>query len=353
MSFEGANGETSVGAAGFAKLETRKAMSPDAGFHICSINKVVTAVAVLRLAEQGKLSLNAKVVSILDSDVVRRVPHIADVTVRQLLDHSSGIYATNNDSAYVKTLVGAEAFSGRVWTPEELVARATLEENQLQAKPGEGHHYADTNYVLLGMIVERVTGEAYKAHVTRTIFAPLAMGSTYFYSDVVQGRRATPPHVADGYIKTSPELSEAVEMNSGFKSAGNGFLNTSIAAERIDAAAGVVTTLPELHKFAHALFRGSLLRPESRAWLLSVGEALTGVEPWHKKLRAMRGVNTEFGPVIFKEGDGPGGFNTLMAFHPQSGAIFVGFANQFGKFDEVDVMLRDIMGPLVTADGRR
>lgn len=87
--------------------------------------------------------------AILDQPVVKRIPYIEDITVRQLLDHSSGIYPTNNDSAYIKTLIGADAFSRRVWRPEEMVELATRPENKPAAKPGEGHHYSDTNYILL------------------------------------------------------------------------------------------------------------------------------------------------------------------------------------------------------------
>jgi D-alanyl-D-alanine carboxypeptidase len=168
---------------------------------MCSINKTFTAVEILRLIDRGKLSLNSRVIDILRQPVVARIPGIDEITVAQLLDHSSGIYPTNNDPAYIKTLVGSDAFTGRVWTPEEMVELATRSENKPVARPGEGHHYSDTNYILLGMIVETVSGESLKAHIARTILKPLGMGATYFYSDVLIGNRTTPASVANGYIK--------------------------------------------------------------------------------------------------------------------------------------------------------
>ena len=341
------DGKIETAAAGLAKLETNEPMRADTAFHMCSINKTITAAAVLALVDKGKLALDQKVLTILNDDIVRRIPHIEAITVRQLLDHSSGIYPTNNDPDYVDTLVGERAFTRSVWTPLELVELATRPENKPTAKPGEGHHYGDTNYVLLGLIVERITGEPYKAHIARTIFEPLGMSSSYFYSDVLQGKRQPVPAPADGYIKLSKELTDAVKMNPGFKSAAPGVLNTSVAAERIDAAGGIVTTLPDLAKFAHALFRGKLLAPPSQEFLFAVAHEMKGVAAGKQKTRALQGAATSFGLVLFKEGDGPGGFNTLMAYHPGTGAIFLGFTNQFGMFDEVDVMMTHIMGPVL------
>lgn len=346
---ESADGTVQTAAAGFASLEQRTAMTPATGFQMCSINKTFTAVAILRLVDQGKLSLDEKVTAILDQPVVKRIPYIEDITVGQLLDHSSGIYPTNNDATYLKTLIGADAFSNRVWTPQEMVELATRSENKPAAKPGEGHNYSDTNYILLGMIVERVAREPYKAHVARTILRPLGMDTTYFYSDVLAGKHQTPASVANGYIKLTKELTSAVTFNPRFPTPRKGWLNSSVAAESIDAAAGLVTTLPDLHKFAAALFRGKLLSPKSQGFMTAVQGEMAGTAIGKQKTRALQAAATSFGLVLFKSGDGPGGFNTLMAFHVGSGAIFLGFTNQFGDFDEVDVMMTDLMGAAVSA----
>jgi D-alanyl-D-alanine carboxypeptidase len=343
---ESANGKERIATAGLASLESNIPMSAATGFHMCSITKTFTGVAILRLVDQGKLSLDSKVVDILDQPVVKRIPKLADITVAELLDHSSGIYPTNNDPAYVKTLVGRDAFMGRVWTPVELVELATRPENKPSAKPGDGHHYSDTNYILLGLIIERVSREPLKAHIARTILNPLEMRATYFYSDVLLGKRTTPATVANGYIKLTKDLTDAVLFNPGFKSPRPGWLNTSAAAERIDAAAGLVTTLADLHKFANALFRGKLLSPKSQAFLSAVTGDMVDAEVGKPKTRALQGAVTPFGFVLFKEGDGPGGFNTLMAFHPRSDTIFIGFTNEFGNFDEVDLMM-DVMSTAI------
>jgi D-alanyl-D-alanine carboxypeptidase len=215
------------------------------------------------------------------------------------------------------------------------------------AKPGEGHHYSDTNYILLGMIVESVSGESLKAHIARTILEPLGMGATYFYSDVQIGKRATPATVANGYIKLTKDVTGAVVFNPGFKSPRPGWLNTSTAAERVDAAGGLVTTLTDLHKFASALFRGKILSSSSQAFMSAVSREMVGADIGKQETRTLQGAATPFGFVLFKEGDGPGGFNTLLAYHPGSDTIFIGFTNEFGNFDEVDTLMMDVMSTTI------
>jgi D-alanyl-D-alanine carboxypeptidase len=346
---ESKNGKVRIATAGLAVIESKTPLNADTRFHMCSINKTFTAVAVLRLIDQGKLSLDSKVLDVLNQAVVSRIPNIAEITVGQLLDHSSGIYPTNNDPTYVNSMIGSEAFKGRIWTPVELVELATHPENKPAAKPGEGHHYSDTNYVLLGMIAERVSHETLKVHIARTVLKPLGMSTTYFYSDVLLGQRATPATVANGYIKLTKDLTDAVVFNPGFTSPRPGWLNTSVAAERIDAAAGLVTTLADLHKFASALFRGKLLSANSQAFLSAVKAEMAGADIGKPKTRALQGTVTSFGFVLYKEGDGPGGFNTLMAYHPSSDTIFIGFTNEFGNFDEVDTLMTDVMSTAIPA----
>jgi CubicO group peptidase (beta-lactamase class C family) len=152
-----------------------------------------------------------------------------------------------------------------------------------------------------------------------------------------------PSSLANGYIKLTKDITDAVKFNAAFESPRSGWLNTSIAAERIDAAAGLISTLADMDKFARALFRGRLLSARSQAVLTDVATEMHGAPVGRQETRALQGAMTSFGLVIFKEGDGPGGFNTLMAYHPESGTIFIGFTNEFGDFVEVDVMMNTLM----------
>jgi len=338
------NGEVYAAAAGYADLGEQLPLRMDHAFHMASITKTFTAVAVLRLIDEGKLSLDDTMAERLES-VVDAIPHASRITVAQLLDHSSGIYPTNNDSDYLNTLIGLRADPYFIWSPEELVALASGERREPPGAPGEGHFYSDTNYVLLGMIVEKASGRPFKTFIRETLLEPLRMRSTWFYSDQLATREPPPAEPVRGYLLATDELRSLIDINPMFEPAPGGnrkegvLLETTLAAERIDAAAGLITTLPDLHRFASALFRGQLLTARSQAFLLSAGEGM-GHEPVDSdRTRALQAIRKPYGVLLYKQGDGPGGVNTLMAYSQASGAIFIGFTNVFGYFDEVDLMM--------------
>jgi D-alanyl-D-alanine carboxypeptidase len=332
MLTQSGNGETHSAAAGYSDLEKRAPLRLDDAFHMASINKVFTGVAVLRLVDEGKLSLDATLKDQL-GEAVGRIPYADRITVSQLLDHSSGIYATNNDMDYLTTVIGRKADPARVWKPEEMIALADKDRRKPFGAPGSGHFYADTNYVLLGMIVQKVTGRPLKEYLAKTLLDPLGMHATYFYSDYLGKNRHPSAPTIQGYLLATDELRSAIEINAMFKPVlgdkreGGQLLNSTLAAERTDAAAGLVTTLPDLLKFASALFRGKLLSRQSQKFLMSVGEGIQSQPVGTKRVWALQSVRQPYGVLVYKEGDGPGGVNTLMAYRPATDEIFLGFTN--------------------------
>ena len=340
-------------AAGRADITRGVPMRADTPFHLCSITKSITAVAALKLVDSGQLSLDAVLSSAAPLESVRRIPHADVITVRQLIDHSSGIYATNNDPAYLDTVIGANADPLRVWSAEELIALADADHAQPLGEPGVGHHYSDTNYILLSVIIARASGRPFKDFVRRELFDPLGMQSTYFYSDRLPVDGLNSVSTTHGYLLATPDLRGAIDINAQFRPVagasvnGVDLLDTTLASERIDGAGGVVSTLPDLAKFARALFQGRLLSPQSQRVMMAAGEEIAAEPLGRRRIRALRAVRKPFGTLVFAEGDGPGGANTLMAFHPESGRIFLGFVNVFGFFDEVEWMMDSIIGQLL------
>jgi hypothetical protein len=106
----------------------------------------------------------------------------------------------------------------------------------------------------------------------------------------------------------------------------------------------LVTTIPDLLKFASAIFRGELLSPQSQKFLVSAGEGMGALPIDKKRIWALQAVRKPFGVLVYKEGDGPGGVNTLMAYCPATDEVFLGFTNTFGYFNEVDFMIDDVIG---------
>jgi D-alanyl-D-alanine carboxypeptidase len=327
-------------------------MRPDTPFHIASITKTFTAVAVLKLVDEQRLSLDASLLQLLHADVILRIANAERVTIRQLLDHTSGIYATNNDLAYLTTVIGPNADPLLVWTPEEIVALADRARSRPLGEPGEAHFYSDTNYVLLSMIVAGIAGIPFKKYVTDRIFYPLAMNDTYYYSDRLPVRGLANVKTTHGYLLATEEIRNLIDINRmyeaipGVQREGVSLLDVTLASERIDGASGIVSTLPDLNRFAKALFGGGLLSDSSQSFLMSVGTGMQDEPLDRRRICALRALRKEFGALIFAEGDSPGGVNTLLAYAPASQTIYAGVVNMFGSFDEVDWMTDDVIAKL-------
>ena len=355
MLIQSGDGKTRSAAVGYSDLEHHTPLRTNDAFHMASINKTFTAVAILRLVDEGKLSLN-DTLKVRLGEAAARIPYEDRITISQLLDHSSGIYATNNDMDYLTTVIGPKADPTRAWTPEEMIALADKDRSKPVGLPGEGHFYSDTNYILLGMIIERVSGRPYKEYVTKTVLEPLGMRSTYFYSDYLSKTAHPPVATVQGYLLETEELRSAIAVSPMFKPVPSDhrkegqLLNTTLAAERTDAAAGLVTTLPDLLKYASALFRGKLLSAQTQKFLMAAGEGWEGQSGNKKRIWALQAVRKPYGILVYKEGDGPGGVNTLMAYCPATDEIFLGFTNSFGYFNEVDFLMDDVIGKLVSRE---
>ena len=146
-----------LGAAGVASREGQTPLRATDRFRLYSIAKTFTAIVVLQLADAGVLSLDDPVRRWLDAPAVARIPHTDRITLRQLLTHTSGIYDYQDEADspfYVDAFFGPGADWSRVWAPPELLAYADGARHAPYFAPGQGVAYANTNYVLLGLLVE-------------------------------------------------------------------------------------------------------------------------------------------------------------------------------------------------------
>ena len=159
-------------------------MTEDTIFDMASLTKpLATATAVMQLYEQGKVQLDDPVQNYLPAFNPSNDPQRAEVTVRMLLTHYSG-EAGEVDLGDPWGLDGADRAEG--------FRRALTK--PLQTRPGEGFRYSDVNYILLGALIEKVTGEAEDVYVQRNVFAPLGMHDTRFLPAV----KACGPHEIRG-----------------------------------------------------------------------------------------------------------------------------------------------------------
>ena len=164
---------TYVAARGLSDVKTRQPMRVDDYFRIGSLTKTFTATALLILADQRKLSLDDTV-----SKYAAWVPNGDHITLRMLANMTSGLHNYTEVDSWVNA-----AFSNfqRVWTPRELVEVGV--EHPPDFPPGKGWHYSNTNYVLLGIILEQASGKKIPQLFADAIFRPLKLTHTVWPTD--------------------------------------------------------------------------------------------------------------------------------------------------------------------------
>jgi D-alanyl-D-alanine carboxypeptidase len=238
--------ETRLVAAGVSDLATGAALRPNDRFRVASITKTFVATVVLQLVEEGRLSL--------EEPVSRRLPGLLangdTITVRQLLNHTSGLFNYTDDPTVLQGLV-----QNRVFTPRELVAIA--ETHPSTAPPGTKWAYSNTNYVVAGLLVEAVTGHRVGQELRTRIFEPLGLEDTSF--PVTSGK--IPGYHAHGYVPSEllPPGSDATK----FPPTPDGrFVDVTELNPSITWAAGaIISNAPDLSRFYRALMTGRLLTP--------------------------------------------------------------------------------------------
>ena len=183
---------------GLAHLEHGAAITPETVFYIGSVGKQFTAFAVAVLAERGDLSLDADVRTYLPELDLER-----PVTVRQLVHHTSGL----RDSFGLLSLAGVR--DGDLVT-QDIVRDLVLGQRGLNFDPGTEYGYSNANYIALAEIVERVTGETFRAWMEANVFGPLGMDRTFVGDDhreVVPGRAASYRPRGDGFVSADSPFS--------------------------------------------------------------------------------------------------------------------------------------------------
>lgn len=165
------DGSTWSGASGLAVVSPARPLTPDTLFSVGSITKTYVAAFTLQLAGRGRLGLDDPL-----SRYVPTFPNAAHITLRELLSHTSGIQDLFSAPGMAAAILAQPA---RLWKPSEVLAKI----GRPYFAPGKGYHYSNTNYLLLGLVLEKVTGMSVGAAVRQAFLAPLSLDATFFQSD--------------------------------------------------------------------------------------------------------------------------------------------------------------------------
>lgn len=219
-------------------------MKPEMLFSIGSITKNFVAALTLILAEEGTLSLDDKL-----SDWLPAYPHIdSNITIRQLLNHTSGIYMFwNNDDLWDALKKDRK----RIWTPEEVLEYI----KEPHFKAGEGWGYSNTNYLLMGMIIEKATGSSLSSEIKEKLFKSCKLQNYFIWlTDSIPKNQA---HVfGDNFQFGEAERDLTFLPRASHESIGYG-------------SSGIVTTALDLAKWCQTLFEGHVLSEKSMNEMLN------------------------------------------------------------------------------------
>ncbi|MBB5851258.1 serine hydrolase domain-containing protein [Amycolatopsis umgeniensis] len=216
---------------GKAELGSNRPVPENGRFRVGSITKTFVSTVLLQLSGEGKV--------VLDTPVVRYLPGLIDnrITVRQILQHTSGLYDYTN--ALPLDPDQFEQIRYKHWTPQELLKIST--DKPLDFDPGTRWSYSNTNYVVAGLLVEKLTGRPYEKAVEHRILKPLRLDDTEIPGDNVDIRG---PH-AHGYVTVAGKPNDITRINP------------SVAW----AAGEMISTTRDLDTFGVALASGKLLKP--------------------------------------------------------------------------------------------
>jgi D-alanyl-D-alanine carboxypeptidase len=277
-----------VRAFGVADKATQAPMQTDFYSRIGSVTKTFTVTAVLQLVDQGKLALNDPI-----TKYIAGVPSGDKITLRELAQMQSGLITFDDVEQFVNSVL---ADPHQSFTPAQLLGYA--QDKSLQFPPGTQYQYSNTNTVLLGLVVEKQSGQSLPDYIREHILAPLKLTHTSFPTTA-----AFPDPHPQGY--TAPQGAEltATDWNPSWAwGAGN-----------------MISTLEDMRIWAHALATGPLLTPETQR------QRLDSTVPMNPEKSAFYGLG------IFNAGGWIGhsgsifGYQTVALYLPQTQTTLVFF----------------------------
>lgn len=254
------DGSSWVGVGGAADVAANVPVTTVTSFAIASVSKTFTAALVLALAQDGTI--------VLDTPVRTYLPELkvnARITVRQLLDHTSGLRDYFFHPAIDRKLLSAPS---RVWDSADALKHV----GKAYFKPGTGWHYSNTNYLVLGMLAERVGGAPLADQVRARFLEPLGLRHTWY-----QPTEEASSDGAHGYrFASGAKDAPAIDLSDGSR-----FMPFTSVVTAAAGAGGFASNSTDLARWARALYAGAVLSEDSVDAMLG---DITRTEPYKPRV---------------------------------------------------------------------
>jgi D-alanyl-D-alanine carboxypeptidase len=293
-----------TGSIGFSNLEYKTPMRTNQQFRTGSITKMFTAVIILQLVNEGKLTLESKLSSYIPS-LSKYVHNNSAITIRHMLAHLSGVFDPSNESLQYQSDILNHPLQMMAMSIEAKMKKY-VDGKKLKFQPGSSYSYSNTNYCLLGAIAEELTGKKLETLFRERIYTPVEMSNTYLE---VRDDKNVARSYADLYSN-----GQLIDVTIFDRAEGDA-----------EADGGLISTAEDLYKFMTALFTGKLLPVEmvtevKRKQLSSCNstecEYGLGLEIWRTKAGIAYGHN---GVLLGNE--------ATVLFYPDKNAVTVLYKN--------------------------
>lgn len=290
---------------GFSDIKAGRKMSPQDHFRLASCSKPYIGVLIMQLVEEDKLSLDDPIKKYLPTEVVAHIQNVDQTTVRQLMNHTSGIYDYFNDQFSEV----AAAHPGKLYSLAEALPFA-YDKPARFSPPGSGYYYSNTNTILLAVIIEHILKIPFTQALHQRIFSPLKLTNTYNdYADPII------EPLARGYFFERPDKkTDYTEVNQGY-----GLADGVIVANAQDILIFMRALLHE----------NSLLKPQTLTEMLKVDQAAQAAQEGLNLFVFTNYYKGVAGPVIGHDGE-YGGYKTEMFYFADQDIVVVLLTNCSG-----------------------
>ncbi len=303
-----------AGARGYASVESKTPMENCHLQYLQSVSKTYMAVAILQLKERGKIDLEAPITKYLRQVHSRYIKNAEKVTVRMLLNHTSGIPEYNDNPGFVSQVIEhpLKNFSA-------LDQLKSIAEEEPLSVPGSTYKYINTNYLLLSLIGDEITGD-HAAYIKENIFKPLGLINTYYGKD-------------DRYLKNLHLTQSYWDVfNNGKPANITGFQRMTVVSSKGDD--GIVCTTTDAIKFLKGLMEGKLLNAESMKEMFDFVKDEKG-----NKRYGMGVIHFDLGAGLVAYGHGGGGVGAGCGLmYIPSRKLYVYFATNLGVLVESELV---------------
>lgn len=224
-------------------------------FGIGSITKVFVAVVILQLVDESKLALSSTVEQVLDPEVYAGIENARQASIERLLSHHAGIDSWEDDPNWIVRGRGRDIRNDHIWGKTE--ALDYIRRPRITApEPGQGY-YSNSNYTLLGLIIEKVTGQPAEKEIRRRILEPLNMDQTYF-EGFEEAKH--PEHLPHRYHWATDQFRDTAGVAPSFPYVRDNLIEVTPSNLSTSwTAGGMISSVHDLLKFASALRDGRLL----------------------------------------------------------------------------------------------